>query len=469
MLGGADAAPGVGGVAQLTVTGSWAADDTFNIVMTTAADGQSTTLGAGALTNQNPTFGLTYKKKVYLLGGGTILYFSALNDPTVFNDLNAAGNSVLDLANEYGFTENVLGAAIYQGRMACFARNSIQIVAVDPDPANYAVPQTLENIGTVNAASIQGIGDLDVLFCADSGFRSLRVRDSSNNAGIVDLGTPIDSIIQARLLNVGVDAMASVVEPISARYWCSVGNVVYVFSYFPSSGVTAWSTYDASISKAPVSTTYTTFPGGYWTISFTGLIVGRTYRFTRGVVELAATSCVISDGVGFVPYVTNADGTFVATETSARVFLQQADAPATATAILAELFTPEKFEKRAGLVYVRNTSGKIYVYGGTNNATYDDTVCSWETPWLDARSAATNKLGAGVDAGLEGGWALKFGQDYRSGILKEVYRNNESSFGLGVIPATAKGTHFKVRGQTYAATYARFSVFAFHFEGGDSR
>jgi hypothetical protein len=295
------------------------------------------------------------------------------------------------------------------------------------------------------------------------------VRDSSNNASVVDLGTPIDSLVQARLLSAGVTAMASVVEPISSRYWCSIGDRVYVFSYFPNSGISAWSTYDASISKAPVSTTWTDFPGGYWTITYSGLTVGRTYRFTRGSVELAGTSCAIAEGVTYVPYLSNADGTFVATETTAVVFVASATQPAAATAILAEFFTAEKFEKRAGLVYVRSTSGRIYAYGGTDNATYDDTVCSWETPWLDARSAATNKLGSGIDAGLEGGWVLKLGLDYRSGVLKEVFRNTTSSFGLGVIPATAKGTHFKTRGQTYGSTYARFSVFAFHFEGGDSR
>lgn len=469
MLNGLDAFAGAGQTALVTVSGSWVLDDTFKITLTTPADSSTLILGNGSLTNANPDRALTFKKKVYLTGSETILFFSGIQQPSVFNVTPAIGNGFMDLSSEYGFSDDVLGAAIYQGKLAVFARRSIQVVGVDPDPAYYSVPQTLENIGTVNGDSVRSIGDTDVLFCSDSGIRSLRVRDSSGNLTPADLGTPIDSLIQARLLSVGVTQMASIVEPISNRYWLAIGNLIYVFSYFPSSGITAWSTYDPSTPILPVSTTWTVLPSSNYYIVYNGLTVGKTYRFTRGAVEIAATGGGMVGDSAFTPYLINADGTFVATDTSARVLVNNSTAPASATAIISEFFIPEKFVERAGQVYVRSTDGKIYLYGGTDNATYDSSVCTWESPWLDARSSATKKLGSGMDAGLEGGWALSLGMDATSGVLKEIYRSSASSFGKGVIPSTMKGEFFKVRGVTTGAEYARFSSFAFHFNSGDSR
>lgn len=464
MLGGADAATGAGGVWQVTLTGTWALGDAYSLTLTEVASGRSLTLGEGALTGAEPTFALTYKKKLYLIGGGQTMFFSALEEPTIFNDLNQAGNSFMDLSNEYGLADDLLAGVIYQGRMAVFARRSIQIVQVDPDPANYAVGQTLENIGTVNGASVRGMGDYDVLFCADSGVRSLRVRDSSNNAQVMDLGTPIDSLVQARLLSVGTATMASIVEPISGRYWLAIGNLVYVFSYFPSSGIAAWSTYEPGAVFAASSSVYGGGPAE-WFVTWAGLTVGKAYSFKRGATERSYSCVFTHDGVD----TTNADVTFVATDTSATVTVTAASNPGGLMATLLELWTPEKFVVYNGQIYARSTDGIIYRYGGTDNATYDSSPCTWETPWLDAREAATKKLGASVDAGLEGGWSIALGMDPVSGILTEVYHNTASSYGLGVVPSTMRGNHFKVRGQTYGATYARFSTFALHFQGGDNR
>jgi hypothetical protein len=465
--GGVAAVASVAQVTRFTFGGSWIADDKYTVGLVFNENGQFETLGAGYLTGQFPTVGLTYKKKNYLTGDSAFFYFSAINRPTVFNELKAAGNGFMDLSSEYGFSDDILAAAIYQGKLAVLARRSIQVVAVDPAPANYSVPQTLENIGTVNGDSVRSIGDTDVLFCSDSGVRSLRVRDSSGNLTPADLGTPIDSLIQARLLSEGVSQMASIVEPISNRYWLAVGDLIYVFSYFPSSGITAWSTYDPTIPFAATSANYSAGFATQWQAFFTGLTVGRRYSITRGAKEIAAgaTFTFVSGSTN----ITGEDGSFIADATTATVDIVQDTNPGATTFIFAEFFTPEKFVERAGQVYVRSTDGKIYLYGGTSNATYDTSVCSWETPWLDARSAATKKLGSGMDVGLEGGWALSFGMDATSGVLKEIYRSSDSSFGKGVIPSTMSGAFFKVRGVTTGAEYARFSTFAFHFNGGDAR
>lgn len=455
MMNGADAFAGAGQSALVVVSGTFALNDTFSIALTTPSLAQNRVLGNGFITNANPTFVLTFKKKIYLVGDGTNLFFSALQSPSTFNALPSNGNGFMDLSSEYGFSEDVQAVAIYQGKLAVFARRSIQVVGVDPDPAFYSVPQTLENIGTVNGNSVRSIGDTDVLFCSDSGIRSLRVRDSSGNLTPADLGTPIDSLIQARLLSAGTSQMASIVEPISNRYWLSIGNLIYVFSYFPSSGITAWSTYVPSVEA--LSSALIPFASG--TQKIYAVTVGSCYYWTKGAGD---TSLTCGGDV------LTATGYFTATSAIATVEIPSG---VTGTLQLTSQteFTPEKFVERTGQVYVRSTDGKIYLYGGSGNATYDASVCSWESPWLDARSAAVKKLGSGMDAGLEGGWALSLAMDATSGILKEIYRSNSSSFGKGVIPSTMKGEFFKVRGVTTGSEYARFSSFAFHFNSGDSR
>ena len=453
MLGGSNASAGVGGIATLTVTGTWVTGETFNALTSIVANGRTVQFGNGAVTDQDPVYVLTYKKKVYLFGPSSLFFVSALQLPTIFNDPNAAGRGFQDLSNESGYNSALKAAAVYQGKLAVFSRETVSIVAVDPDPANNQVVQTLENIGTVNGRSVRGIGDLDVLFCADSGFRSLRARDASSNAAVMDVGTPIDTLVVARLASIGATVMASVVEPNSSRYWCSIGNLIYVFSYFASSGVIAWSFYTPQTVKAPDSGTY----NGSGQVTYSGLIPGQAYWFDPGGDVLQFDS-----------------GTATATPRSVTPVFSTATVAGGAAGgpypgVLLETFTPEKMELYNGAIYVRSTLGKVYQYGGSNGNTYDASPCAWETPWLDAKSAATSKLGSGMDAGLEGGWALSLGMDPVSAVLKEIYRNNVSSFSRGVIPSTMKGTHFKVRGVTTGAEYARFSSFAFHFAGGDSR
>ena len=99
--------------------------------------------------------------------------------------------------------------------------------------------------------------DLDVLFLNYNGIRSLRVRDSSLNAYVNDIGSPIDANIQADIISSGITATAascSIVDPSTGRYWLFIPNTsaangvgsIYVLSYYPSNKIIGWSTYDPS-------------------------------------------------------------------------------------------------------------------------------------------------------------------------------------------------------------------------------
>lgn len=471
LQGGVTAVAGVAMAWRFELGGTWAVDDYASLIMTARLTANSELVGYGPATGIRPVFLKTWKRKLYLVAG-TSLYFSALDQPEVLNKLNQPGNSFIEMANEYGFADDLLAAAIFRRQMAILGRQHIQIWNIDPDPAQNSQSQTLENEGTVNGASVRGLGTMDVLYCADSGVRSLAARANSEDAVVNDLGTPIDSLIQAALDTYGSAGICSIVEPRTRRYWLAIGTTIYVFSYFPSSGIAAWSKYEASFPRTMVSTTWTALPASAYYVRYEGLTIGRTYRFTRGSVELSASGgCQVGDG-SFTPYsgLTNADGTFVATDTAANILIVNSSAPADATCLLDELFTPEKFEVFNGQIFIRATSGAVYRYGGSDNSTYDSSVCIWETPWLDARSAGTVKPARGVDTAMEGGWSVKIGFDPNSNNpLKPVVRHNTSTFKLGSIPTDGAGTHFKVRGQSTGSSSARFGMFLFHFERGNER
>lgn len=117
---------------------------------------------------------------------------------------------------------------------------------MDPDPLQNVQRQVLENIGTFAPRSVKSFGN-DVVFLAHSGFRSLRVRDSSNQSGVSDIGTPIDSLVVEHLATLAEAQRAAacgVLEASSGRYMAAVGDKVFCFTYSAADRISAWSTYE---------------------------------------------------------------------------------------------------------------------------------------------------------------------------------------------------------------------------------
>ena len=88
-----------------------------------------------------------------------------------------------------------------------------------------------------------------MLYLNDSGVRSLRVRDSSGNAFVSDIGSPIDMLIQSSLVSGTTSSNAaacSVVEPGTGRGWEYLNGTIYVLSFYPSNQIVAWGTYSPS-------------------------------------------------------------------------------------------------------------------------------------------------------------------------------------------------------------------------------
>jgi hypothetical protein len=281
MTGGVSAAAGVPAEWQLIVGGTWVDGDLYTINLLDTGSGFVSQIGAGFVTGQQPIQVQTFNNKVYLLAGASV-FFSGVDQPITWNDPNGAFNGFITLSNYFASTEDLVAMAPYQGRLAFFSRWTIQIFITDPNPINWTQAQVLPNMGTLATNSVQSLGDLDVLFLSDTGFRSLRVRDESLYAFINDLGSPIDLLVQANLQGGSSNSLAcGVVDPSSGQYWCFLNSTIYVLAYFPSAKITAWSMFSPTYVSTSVSSGF----------------LGQTLSFTpvsmcvfQGQVYILATS-----------------------------------------------------------------------------------------------------------------------------------------------------------------------------------
>lgn len=248
--------------------------------------------GATAVAGSRPVAAMTHDEKLYVIHS-SILAFCGISEPTRWQDGAApvaVGHGFKNMSNQAAGSETLTALGRYQNLMAVFARRSIQIWYLDPDPLQNVKKQILSNIGTFAPKSVVSFGEIDVFFLSDSGIRSLRARDSSNLAGSADVGTPIDEYLATHLAGLSEAdraAAAGVLEPVNGRYILSTGTRAWVFSYFASSKTSAWSTYELGVKVSD----WAVDDGQVWAragdmIYRLGGADGRTYDSSRVEVDL---------------------------------------------------------------------------------------------------------------------------------------------------------------------------------------
>ena len=345
-----------------------------------------------------PSYCYANANKVYFTSGNQFS-FSGVGDALHY-ETQDTGAGFIVIKDQYASPSDVIAIASYQGKLAVFCRWCIQLWNINADPSLYSIAQTLQNIGSMAPLSIQSVGDLDVLFLSDTGLRSLRVRDSSNNAYVVDLGSPIDDLILDDLLIGGDNSLAcAIIEPLTGRYWLHLKGTIYVLSYYPTLRITAWTTY--------------------------------------------------------LPTYADANGNQVS-------------------------FTPEKFIVHQGRVFCLAIDGKIFLYGGEDNITYDSCVCSVELPWLDNKTPYVQKTSELINVAMSGSWQVDVSMDvktknfttvvdYETPLqIQEPSESTDSTFDEGSFGYSAIGTHFKFKAQTNPAWLdtATLSSLTLHYNEG---
>jgi len=188
------------------------------------------------------TFVRTIGTKMYALSG-SVLHYSDIDNPTSWQPGSNKGAGFINLSNHSAGSEELVAIGQYANRYAIFSKTNIQIWNLDEDEENNFLIQLITNSASVSPQGVQEFSN-DLMYPDRSGIRSLRARDSSNTANVADVGTAIDPIIQNLIVNNRADIADSkgVIEPLNGRYMLSVGDTIYVFSLFPESKVSAWTT-----------------------------------------------------------------------------------------------------------------------------------------------------------------------------------------------------------------------------------
>ena len=175
----------------------------------------------------------------------SLFHFSGIRRPDSWTT-DIVGAGVIDMSLELSGSERLIAFDRYQGFIAIFSERVVQIWYVDPDPSLNRFVQSLHNTGTASARSVTAFGDNDIFYLDESGLRSLHARDSSNAAATTDIGVPVDDPITRKLISLSAierEKVIGLVEPRTGRFWLVMKDEIFVFSYFRSAQISAWSTY----------------------------------------------------------------------------------------------------------------------------------------------------------------------------------------------------------------------------------
>jgi hypothetical protein len=362
---------------------------------------------------QAGTYAKTATSKMYVLAK-SILHFSAIDDPTDFDPRSPVGTGTgvgagfINIANHARGNEQLVAIAEYFERYAIYGKDTIQIWSLDADEDLNARVQTIRNSGAISAYSVVGFG-VDTAYLDRSGIRSLRSRDSSRSANVNDIGTAIDPIIQDLIVNQANETKRSqaAIDPLTGRYFLSIGKAINIFSFFPSNKVSGW----------------TRSLPGFEVEKFAQRQLRIIARYDDGIYQLSGSQQASGFcDMGRYGSATNADA-----ETN------NPDAP---------------YADSDGNVLNRQA----------------DII----TPFIDAGDPSRFKVLKGLDLVIEGQWQVYLLTDPRD-ISKqtEVCKIENSSLKLGRIPMNAHSTHFALRFVSIGSDFSRISKILGHFDSAE--
>ncbi len=131
-------------------------------------------------------------------------------------------------------------------------------------------------------------------------------------------------------------------------------------------------------------------------------------------------------------------------------------------------FNVSHFATKDARVYAR-AGNVIYLYGGANNAEYDNSQVEVVLPYLDAGKPAHQKTLNGIDMTCEGSWAMSIGMDPVNPNARDAVATvTQPTFSLGRIMAVGTGTHVGIKLVNSSDGYARIANIIAHFDANES-
>lgn len=104
-------------------------------------------------------------------------------------------------------------------------------------------------------------------------------------------------------------------------------------------------------------------------------------------------------------------------------------------------FTPQKFIVYQGQVYVCDANA-IYLFGGTNNLTYDGVVATIQVPFYDEKRPGHEKDALAVDVDVTGNWTISGSMNWINETWDGITPMGQATFDQGNVPFQERGTHF---------------------------
>lgn len=372
--------------------------------------GTEPTSEAEVAANDGRAFQRVLKNKGYVTSGRT-LYGSAVGDPA---DMSGTGSWTNDLTTQGTPIGDAVALGDYFGQLVVFGDQGMMFWQVDPDPDLNQYLRTVS--GSVFAPrTITGYSDGDILFLDRSGVRSLQARDSSNQARVSDIGSPIDSEIRDLIAPDGNDTdplfgqiapevqnslfynlATGIVHRDTGHFWMALREKVYVLSRYPSAKVLAWAEFDLPSPSADA---------------------GLAGPNKAGWV---ADWCPIGDSV-----------------------------------------------------VLRNLADEVYVYGGSDGDTYDDAQVEIITPFMDFGRPGSTKNFNGIDIVCDGEWLIEFSTEYRGNErdvfwapVAEVIDGTRDGAKLSM---DATGTQIALRLTSRSEFKAKVSELVIHYIEGNQK
>jgi hypothetical protein len=120
-------------------------------------------------------------------------------------------------------------------------------------------------------------------------------------------------------------------------------------------------------------------------------------------------------------------------------------------------------------IYLRSAD-TIYVYGGLDNTTglaYDATVAKAWLPAFDADNPTEAKQWQGIDAAVQGTWAVYAAAEPTDLTIRELVATiTETTYNKNRIPYTHSSTHVSPQFESSGTGAAKLSSMVLHYDGG---
>jgi hypothetical protein len=212
-----------------------------------------TTVVDGALTWTCRTFAVTdancphtkettkQAQKMFAKGAtdGTTVRYCKTGDPRDWTAVSDAGFIPAGLYAKGSDQVTAIGPFQKSGLWIAFSDNS-QVWGVDPNPANMALVDSIEGIGTNYYRAANPVSR-DLFFLAQNGFRSVSLISITDNLQDNDVGSAIDKLVKDTIASTD-DPMALYYPKLGQGVWIN-GATVWAYTFSRTSKISAWSKY----------------------------------------------------------------------------------------------------------------------------------------------------------------------------------------------------------------------------------